>query len=396
MVASKKPLITVPTYWFSGKQRNYQIGDVFYDHPTPIDQEGTLARLLESLERLKGDFIVVVITSVIESTLEKEAEKKVEAIIRPFKSKYPIMQFGSEDLKMLKNRLKSLGILECVECINIRGYGNVRNIQLIIAQILGMDVVIGLDDDEVIIDEFFLEKALEHIGREHKGKFIGGIGGFYLNPENKEEALIDEKIVEEKNIFCLKKEIMNQTMKMLRMKPGRLVETPLILGGNMVIHKSLFQKVPFDPYIPRGEDIDYLINAKLLGYTFFLDKELSVLHLPPYTPSQLLQDIARFLYERYKLVMAKNYGMKNCPPESLDPYPGLFLRDDIEKHALNILQRKGLSLDFVNRARKYAQKKLPHFFEFMRKWPELMDALSKDNVLRRTFQKKLLVEGEYQ
>lgn len=391
MIPSKKSLITVPTYWFSGKQRTYQIGDVFYDHPTPIDQEGTLARLLSSLENLEGNFAVVVITSAVESTLEKEAEKKVETIIRPFKSRYPIMQFGTEDLKMLKSRLKFLDILECVEYISIRGYGNVRNIQLIMAQILGMDVVIGLDDDEVVTDRFFLKKALEHIGQKHEGKFIGGIGGFYLNPKN-DEALVDDEEQQaraNKNIFCLKREIMDRTIKMLKMKPGRLVETPLILGGNMVIHRDLFQMVPFDPYIPRGEDIDYLINAKLLGYTFFLDKELSVLHLPPRTSFQLLPDIVRFLYERYKLAMAKNYGMKNCPPESLDPYPGLFLRDDVEKHALDILKGKGLSPNFVNRAVEYAQRRLPRFFQFMKKWPKLMSILSEDSVLRKTFQEKL-------
>ena len=270
LIPSKNSLITVPTYWFSGKQRTYQIGDVFYDHPTPIDQEGTLARLLSSLEDLEGNFAVVVITSAVESTLEKEAEKKVEAIIRPFKSRYPIMQFGTEDLKILKNRLNFLGILECVEYISIRGYGNVRNIQLIMAQILGMDVVIGLDDDEVVTDRFFLKKALEHIGQKHGGKFIGGIGGFYLNPKNNEVLVDEEQARANKNIFCLKREIMDRAIKMLKMKPGRLVETPLILGGNMVIHRDLFQKVPFDPYIPRGEDIDYLINASLLVYTFFL------------------------------------------------------------------------------------------------------------------------------
>ena len=397
MRESKIPLITVPTYWFSGRRRDYRIGDVFYDHPTPIDRDGTLARLLKSLENLKGDFMVVVITSVVESELEDRVERKIESIISPFKSRYPILQFGSKDLKTLKSRLRELGFSAYTKYIDTKGYGNVRNIQLIVAQILKVDVVVGLDDDEVITDDSFLKKALEYVGKKYEGKFVGGVGGFYVDPENGEETIMYEnhgRKMREENIFFLKREIMDRAMEMLKMKKGRLVETPLMLGGNMIFHRDLFRKVPFDPYIPRGEDIDYLINARLLGYTLFIDKELFVLHLPPYALSQLSPDIARFLYERHKLVMAEKYGMGSCTPESLDPYPGLFLREDVEKHALDMVQRGLLRSDFVNEAKKYAQEKLPHFFEFMEKWPKLMDILGEDEVLRESFRNRLFMGGE--
>ncbi len=43
----------------------------------------------------------------------------------------------------------------------------------------------------------------------------------------------------------------------------------------------MFQIVPFDPHVTRGEDIDYLMNAKMFGFDFFLDNKLSIKHLPP-------------------------------------------------------------------------------------------------------------------
>ncbi|HLI57488.1 MAG TPA: hypothetical protein VKY26_10725, partial [Actinomycetota bacterium] len=51
--------VVVPTYWTrpGGEAR---AGDAVYDHPTPVDDEGTLGRLLESLVRLDTNRFYVV------------------------------------------------------------------------------------------------------------------------------------------------------------------------------------------------------------------------------------------------------------------------------------------------------------------------------------------------
>lgn len=73
----------------------------------------------------------------------------------------------------------------------------------------------------------------------------------------------------------------------------------------MVIHRNLFTVVPFDPNISRGEDMDFLINARMFGFPFFLDNRLSIKHLPPPKAHpiwrQLREDIYRFVYERAKI-----------------------------------------------------------------------------------------------
>lgn len=115
------------------------------------------------------------------------------------------------------------------------------------------------------------------------------------------------------------------------------MDTPVALGGNMVFHRDLFIRVGFDPGITRGEDIDYLINARLAGHRFWLDKELLITHLPPEAYgalpyAKLVQDVYRFVYKREKLRLA------GTDPAQFDPYPGRFLRDDVEEQALAALQ----------------------------------------------------------
>lgn len=36
----------IPTYWCRSSGKCWQEGDAVYDHPTPVDQEGTLERPL--------------------------------------------------------------------------------------------------------------------------------------------------------------------------------------------------------------------------------------------------------------------------------------------------------------------------------------------------------------
>jgi hypothetical protein len=102
----------------------------------------------------------------------------------------------------------------------------------------------------------------------------------------------------------------------------------------MVVHRDLFTVVPFDPRVTRGEDIDFLINARMFGFTFFLDNRLAIKHLPPPKThpawQQLRQDIQRFVYEKAKIDRQQPAaGMRIVRAAELDPYPGGFLKDDL-------------------------------------------------------------------
>jgi len=95
----------------------------------------------------------------------------------------------------------------------------------------------------------------------------------------------------------------------------------------MAVHRDILMKVPFDPLITRGEDIDFLINLRINRITFWLDRELYIKHLPPKSSQldwkRLREDIKRFLYERKKVI--DHGGIESISQEELMPYPGTFL-----------------------------------------------------------------------
>ena len=62
---------------------------------------------------------------------------------------------------------------------------------------------------------------------------------------------------------------MNEALAELAATGSHLKLTPLALGGNMAVGASLYRFLPFDPAVTRGEDIDYVINARMFQYLSF-------------------------------------------------------------------------------------------------------------------------------
>jgi hypothetical protein len=131
-------------------------------------------------------------------------------------------------------------------------------------------------------------------------------------------------------------EAMNDAFKLIIGNPPRLKATPFAFGGNMVIHRDLFAKVAFDPHVPRGEDIDYVFNAKMFGHDFVLDRELWIRHLPPVSHvSEWLgfrQNAIRFAYMKKKFdYQDPKSGLSLISLDELQPYPGRFLGENLDE-----------------------------------------------------------------
>ena len=118
-----------------------------------------------------------------------------------------------------------------------------------------------------------------------------------------------------------------------------MVATPEVFGGCMVFGEEIYHHIPFDPSITRGEDIDYLINSLAMGYDWFLDKELHVIHLPPrkvYNDDQnrsysvLLQDTIRFLYQKEKVELLSLLS-SGIYLDKLGIYPGKILKMNLKE-----------------------------------------------------------------
>ncbi len=201
---------------------------------------------------------------------------------------------------------------------------------------------------------------------------------------------------------------MNEAFKVIENKQ-RLTETTFAFGGNMVLHCKMFEKVPFDPYITRGEDMDLLVNAKMFGFKFMLDTELSVLHLPGEMKSQwseMRQDLYRFLYMREKLRLPKDArNVERVSIESLKPYPGYFLTPETPfkfaisscLNSLHSIFRRNLesfreftqNIRQIPHALRFAREHCSNYFEFQKKWSTYLPKIKDDRGLRNILKSSL-------
>lgn len=391
----------IPTYWGRSAAEPINLEDAVYDHPTPIDSEGTLGRALESIKILKnGNFNVVILAAATSPSLYSEVEDRVNCIIEPFKSSYPVICLSHSFESLLKKSYEDAGY---ADIISLTGYSNIRNMCLIAAELAGSEVAVLFDDDEVYEDPGYLDKVFENIGREVDGRRITAIAGYYLQPDGgylvspgdkwwfNEWPMVDS---------------MNAAFSIIGDGP-RLQLTPFVFGGNMVIHRDVFRSIPFDPYVRRGEDIDYLTNCKFFNIDFYLDRELSIKHLPPEKSAppwqHFRENIYRFIYARAKLrAQSPSVDMRRVELEELAPYPASCMGDDLEELIFKtsvliglFCQEKDDKMGFSESMRNLQLAKYDaepafdpyaYYMDYQERWAGFMESLSKDEINSRTLQ----------
>jgi hypothetical protein len=312
-------MLSIPTYWCGPEGR--RAGEPVYDHPTCLGQEGTLARCLESIPDFEGLHVNLVLATT-SADIDAFARAKVGRILKEsLPAGVEASIFGRPELSRLEGKLRDRNLGHLIPLIGIEGYGHVRNASIFAALLLNMDALLLIDDDEVLVDgPEFLTRIHDHLAQGKQA-----LAGYYLN---KDSGYLLPDADQAWDEAWGKREAMNQGFRQV-IGAERITKTPFVFGGNMCMTKKVMTQVLFDPWITRGEDIDYLITAKSKGIDFLLDPALPVLHLPPSHSSsrwkQVEQDVIRFIYQRDKLVAL------GVTPDALDPYPGLFLRDDMEQ-----------------------------------------------------------------
>lgn len=345
--------MVIPSYWSRKSREGWRITDSVYDHPTPLDEEGTLGRILESLSILQNKgFNLAVLGVATASDIQEEVEEKIASIIKESSPAVETLLFSYSHLEKIHFHLRQKGLEKYVPLLELDGYSNIRNLCLFVPHLLGSEVAVLIDDDEIFEDPQFMDKALEFIGKKKAEEVILAVAGYYINPDN---DFLLHKEISPWMTYWNKIDCMNRAFKEIIAKEPRLKETPFAFGGNMVLHRDLFTVVPFDPAISRGEDIDFLINARLLGYKIFLDNKLSIKHAaPPKTHPlwrRVREDIFRFVFERSKLQAQKaSSPLVKINAEDLDPYPGEFLKDDLEERIFR--SNMMLAIDYVEEGDK--------------------------------------------
>jgi len=392
MLTLPSPTIVIPTYWGRPTGDPPQPNDAIFDHPTPIDGPSTLSRLLDSLAWLQTEtpLTILVLVAVVAPELSPRAESRVADILRPLAQRFRAGLAGRAAMALLWPLARTAGLDPAV--ITLRNYAGVRNLQLLIPLILGSKLIVALDDDELVAPDY-----LTTVRQTAQQPGFYGAAGFY---EDANGSIFLPETPPTGNIFLDKAAIMNAATRRLLDAPGRWPETAVAFGGNMLFGRDMVIRVGFDPGITRGEDLDYVLNARLAGIPFWLDKKLRITHLPPHQFNaspyvRMAEDVRRFIYQRAKLRQAAAHPNLFHPiPDAIwQPYPGRFLQDDLPAQARTALEtivtpgdRRlwGDPATIVQEAQIRAAAQAPRYLTFAQRWPTLTNTLAGNDALRRS------------
>ena len=388
------PAVIIPSF-YTAPTRKRAVPSDLYDHPTPLNMNSTLPRCLDSLSKVRGlGQVIVVVAAEGGDEVSSQAEAMVQALV----DKYPHMHtlvIGRAETKIVQQRLEQLGFGDQSHAIGLQGCSAIRNLGMVLAQVLGFDSVVFLDDDEVVEDEAFLEKAMYGLGKlTKKGIPILAKSGFYFNDDG---TYLSKSQNRWYNHFWQQGRAFNNWINRAMQGP-RLSRSNHVCGGCLALHKETFRRLSFDPWIKRGEDMDYLLNLRMYGSDIWFDNQWSLTHLPPRDRNEghrFYRDIYRWLYEYYKIEFSRaQIDLLQIKPSSLMPYPGPFLEPGITKRIKRTAFLRSLvrpdkkkyregAKTAANEATEYAQEHCTKYFEYQYTWGDIMARMESDAGLRQ-------------
>ncbi|MDR0500146.1 MAG: hypothetical protein LBG97_02715 [Coriobacteriales bacterium] len=399
------PVIIIPTY--VGKSRGRENANILenYDHVTPLGYQGELPRCLVSL-RDNGIDIPVFVLVVSEKGIEQQASAKVKEIVtavcqqsddfnnvekNDLAATLDVRIIDASTLAEFYNHLGTLGLSGIRDGVGLKSYGSIRNLGLLVAAAGGYTECIFIDDDEIIDAPNFLEDALYGMGKISKsGVPVLVKSGFHTDRRGNWKSTQKSEWY---NRYWFQGELFNKWITKA-MNGARLSDSNSLYGGLCAIHREAWRRVSFDAWIPRGEDLDYLLNLRMFGGNVWFDNQWRITHLPPKTKDEsqrFRQDIYRWTYESYKLEFAKSQiDLMPIQPHSLEPYPGPYLEPSINKRVfvtalLRMIGRSSYRHGYYKaamtarkEARAYAEEFCPRYYEFQHGWPQIVSIAEGD------------------
>ncbi len=391
------PVVIIPTFW-SGRRKSVSAERVLpFDYATPISREGTLTQCLEALAAANNIGRIVLLVAATPG-IENQAYEKVMNIASRFPA-LNLVVIGQAQLNHFNLKLEALGVAHASSCINLNSEGGVRNLGLAVASIFEHDTAIFLDERHLARRDF-LEHALFGIGAiDPNGVPIAAKTGYYMSPEGNFTS--PEAAVPWYRRFWTAATQFNQYMQ-AAVKGPRLSPAKNACNGCMVLHAEAFGHVPFDPWIARGEDLDYLLSGQMYGQQMWFDNAWQVTSLPErYAKNELEQfkkDVQRWFYENRKIEFAKTQiDLLQLNRSALEPYPAPWITKKIDWKAritayLSALGSRRQFFDYARAGRttrheaaKAAKNNCSLYFEFQRQWPQLIRALWNDRALAAQF-----------
>ena len=385
--------IVFPMFWGREKKEIYRADDHFYDHPTALDEEGTIPPLFESLRILEDRaFDIIAVAGANHPSMAPAVEKRAGEVLQRYARQAGVRlhYFSYSHLHRLHDYLRELGKDDLTEVVSLVGYSPLRNACLVAAHILGKEIAVSIDDDCLFIDPQYLGRIKTKMLMDFDGKPIRAYCGPYLTA--KDRIYLDLP-TSPHTVYWNVVEVMNEAFRKFIVEAPGLKEVPFAIMGNIAVHRDFYTRCPLDPPLRRGEDMDWVMNAHILGERFILDTELVIKHDPPPRPyptwRPLREDIYRFRYQQAKIANSRDGdGYHAVHRERYLPYPGVFFQDDFlmrVTQACTILAIDYLTKNEPENARE-ALSNIYHahylaipdkdpfqsFLEFQKKWEELM------------------------
>ena len=394
------PAIVIPSYWAEGDQPGALGERGVYDYTTPIDKPlPELESCLTSLDGVRGVIRVIVLV-VAPPECEESARARVESICRA----HPLLStlvIGAREASHIERAVGRMAHHVTGETVSLRGYGAIKNMGLAVAAVFGHDVVVFLDDDEVVLDEDFLINAVFGLGSLTRQNLrILAKSGFFIDALDSPYAEPSEEWSEK---YWSKAADFNWVMERAQTAGSRITRSNHLCGGCCALHAAAFSRLPFDPYITRGEDLDYVLNLRAFGMDAWFDNAWFVRAQPPEemapTPSIFMQDVHRWLYEYRKLdAINARRDLRTITAESLMPYPGNWLSSGVRRRVFQTALRRLVTgpdrlayLRILTRGRydadRFALSASTRYLSFAMVWPGIMTALWEDEVIQGAIRK---------
>ena len=380
--------VVIPTYWAGDDIQANAPGT--YDHSTSLNAANPeLDRCLTSLEQVR-DIPRIILLVVCPVSATADVSHRVHEIVHAHPT-LKVTIVTNTQASRVADRVAQIAPKGSGECVSLRGYGAIRNMGLACAAVLGHDAVVFLDDDETVIDADFMKRATYALGQQtRQGLPILVKSGYFYDRDGSPLASTDKAGICHR--WWTKRIEFNRWMKKA-LSGTRISRSNYVCGGLMALHARAFTRVAFDPFITRGEDLDYLFNMRMFGYDVWFDNEWTVRHLPPESEKRsprFMQDVYRWYYERAKLTFAAH--QKELIPvtaASLMPYPGPWisreLDDRVRKTAMvrSVFTREHegylrIWRHGIDEAKTYARQNAASYLRFQSFWPKIMDELWRD------------------
>ena len=385
--------LVFPMFWGRKKQEIYKKNDQFYDHPTALDDVGTIPPLFKSMKILADrDFDVIVVAGANAPSKARVVERAAGKLLSKHakKAKVKLHLFSYSNLERLHQYLHQIGRDDLRETIALVGYSPMRNACLVAAHILGKEVAVSIDDDCLFIDPNYIGMIKGQINTDFEGKPIQAYCGPYLTENG---SIYLQRSLSPHVAYWNVIDAMNEMFRRYIVEAPGMKESPFAIMGNIAVHRDFFTQVPLDPPMQRGEDMDWVMNAHIFGKRFIIDSDLLIQHAPPPRPyptwRPMREDIYRFRYQQAKIAKSHSGdGYQQLDRDRYLPYPGVFYQDDFLDRvykasttlAVDYLTQGNnddarAALNNIYHAHYLAEPKVDPFaayISFQKKWVEMM------------------------